>query len=98
VRPGDLDEQRDEGLRDRIRGLELDDFAAIRRMNGFDLNVVQIGRIVEALGGEGLARRERHLHRVDLVGSDVGDFNFRVQRGIERGEQMNVPEAEGKRC
>ena len=96
VRPDDLDQQRNEGLGYRIGRGELHDLAAVRRAHGLDLNAGQIGRIVEALGGERVTRGERHLQGVYLVGGNVGDLDLRVKRGVERRKEMNVPEADGK--
>jgi len=77
--------------------LDLDDLAAVGHLHGAQLHTRQIRRVIESVLRERLARRQLRAHRVDFVGRDVGDLDLRVERRVERRQQVNVSETKGKR-
>jgi len=97
MRPPDLDQQRDERIGDRVSGLELDELAAVGAAHRAQLNAREIPGVIESVLGKDLARSQPRLHRVDFVGPDVGDLDLRIQGSVERREETDVSETEGKR-
>ncbi|TLY64838.1 MAG: hypothetical protein E6K45_11065 [Gammaproteobacteria bacterium] len=62
-----------------------------------DLDAGEVGRPLEPVAGERLARGKLCLERVYLVGRNVDQLDLRIERRVERRQETDVSKTQGKR-
>ncbi|TLZ25508.1 MAG: hypothetical protein E6K27_10630 [Gammaproteobacteria bacterium] len=62
-----------------------------------DLDAGEVGRPLEPVAGERLARGKLCLERVHLVGRNVDQLDLRIERRVERRQETDVSKTQGKR-
>ncbi len=96
--PVHLDEESDERLRYRIRGLQRDDRMAIARARRLHLHAAHEYRPFEPVTREHVARSNLRLKRLQLLRRDIEQLDLRIERCVKRGQETDVSKTEGKRC